>query len=84
MIKSPIYRITIERNGETIKKRTDDIKSAILNSKPELLYTDIYVTISTGTGKEKTTMERKLNLTQGKRLYSTDTVLEVFINNLLY
>lgn len=83
MANTPTYRIVIERNGETIKKRTDDVKEAILSSKPELLFTDVYITVSKGAGKIKEVMERKLNLVQGKRLYSSEEMLEVFINNLL-
>lgn len=78
------YIITIHRNGETIKKRSTEIRDALMETKPELLYTDVYVVVEQGDGKEKKTMERKLNLNQGRRLYNNDTMMEVFISNLSY
>lgn len=86
MLKTPkekTYTVLIERNGETIKKRTKDIQKTIMESKPELLHTEVYITVSYGAGKDKQVSERKLNLIQGRRLYLIDTMMEVFINNLL-
>lgn len=68
-------------NGETIKKRTDNIKDAILSLKPEVLYTEMYAIIQKVGSKEKT--ERRLSLTQGKQLFNNEDFLNAFINNLL-
>lgn len=70
------YRITMQFNGMTFKKSTNDIKATILALKPELLFTDIYVTVNKD-------IDRKLNLVQGKRLFMSEDSLDIFINNLL-
>lgn len=68
-------------NGETIKKRTENIKDAILSLKPEVLVTEVYVNVQKVGSKDKT--ERKLNLIQGKKLFRDENFLDVFIMNLL-
>lgn len=68
-------------NGETIKKRTENIKDAILSLKPEVLVTEIYVNVQKVGSKDIT--ERKLNLVQGKKLFRDENFLDVFIMNLL-
>lgn len=68
-------------NGETIKKRTENIKDAILSLKPEVLVTEIYVIVQKVGSKDTT--ERKLNLIQGKKLFRDENFLDVFIMNLL-
>jgi hypothetical protein len=77
------YRVTIQMNGEEFNKRGEDVKEAILSVKPEQLHTDMYITVSTGSGENKTTAERSLSLLQGKRLFVSEDALEVFINNLM-
>jgi hypothetical protein len=81
------YTITFLFNGETFKKRmelsNELIKKFIDKIKPQLLFTDIYIILSKGTGKNKETNERKINLTQGKRIFSDDAHLDIFINNLI-
>lgn len=73
------YKLTMIFNGMTFVKQTDDIAKAILSLKPDVLYTDIYITVKQG--KEIT--ERKLNLKQGKNLFVNEDYLPIFINNLL-
>lgn len=74
-----MYNLTLNFNGETFTKRPKDIKKTIMSLKPEVLFTDIYVTFKTG----KDVRERKLNLTQGKKLFNNEDFLDVFIINLL-
>lgn len=75
------YNLTLLMNGETIKKRTENIKDAILSLKPEVLVTEVYVNVQKVGSKDKT--ERKLNLIQGKKLFRDENFLDVFIMNLL-
>lgn len=75
------YTITLLLNGETHKKRSENIKDAILSLKPEVLYTEVYVIVNKVGGKEK--IERTLNLVQGKKLFNNEDFLDAFINNLL-
>lgn len=72
------YDITIGMNGETYSCITDNVKEYILSLKPELLFSEIYVTIKT----TEDIIERKLNLIQGKRLFSDEMNMDIFINNL--
>lgn len=76
------YNLTLLFNGETYKKRTSNIKEAILSLKPESLVTEVYVIVKPVGSKEDPT-ERKLNLIQGKRLFNNEDFLDVFIMNLL-
>lgn len=75
------YNLTLLFNGETKKKRTENIKDTILSLKPEVLYTEVYVILSEVGSKNKT--ERRLSLRQGKQLFNNDSFLDVFIINLL-
>lgn len=77
-----MFNLIIRVNEKENKKRTKDVKKAIMDCKPEFVYTDSYITLSKGAGKNKVTTERKLNLTQSKRLFGDENVLEVFVNNL--
>ena len=77
--KKKAYSIKFLFNGEQYNKRTNDINQTILDIAPDILYTEMYVIVKKG----NVTMERKLNLGQGKRLFRDDVVREVFINNLL-
>lgn len=73
------YSVKFIFNGEQYNKRTNDLNQTILDIAPDVLYTEMYVVVKKG----DVTMERKLNLTQGKRLFRDEVVREVFINNLL-
>lgn len=78
-MKPKNYTIKFIFNGLTFTKRGSDIKKMILSVEPETLYTEIYVVI----GKKGDTIERRLNLTQGRKLFRDNNFLEIFINNLL-
>lgn len=78
-MKTKIHTIKLIFNGLTFTKRSNDIAKAILSVKPEVLYTEVYVVI----GPKGNTIERRLNLVQGRKLFNNDDFLEIFINNLL-
>lgn len=77
--KPKAYKLEMLFNGHKFKKATDNIDEAIQKLKPEILYTDVYITAS----KNKDVSERRLNLTQGKNLFINEDFRQVFINNLL-
>ena len=74
------YKVEMVFNGSTFKKTTDDVAKTIVELKPDVLHTEVYVSVSKG----KDTMERKLNLVQGKRLFLSEDFLSVFISNLMF
>lgn len=74
-----MYNLTLNFNGETFTKRPKDIKKAILSLKPEMLLTEMYVTLK----NKKDIRERKLTLIQGRKLFNNEDFLDIFINNLL-
>ena len=81
IIKKPVEKLyTLEMffNGETFSVLTDDIKKSILELKPEILYTEIYIKIMKG----EYIFERKLDLKQGKNLFINEDFLNVFVVNL--
>ena len=78
----PTYSLTVIMNGETIKKRTADLGATIASLKPAWLHTEVYITVTKGKGKQKA--ERRLTLTNAKRVFQNDINREVFINNLLF
>jgi hypothetical protein len=73
------YSLKMTFNGEEFNTKTNDLDDAILSLKPELLHTEVYVTATKG--KEES--ERRLSLTQAKRVFRDDLVRQVFIHNLL-
>jgi hypothetical protein len=79
IMKPKTYTLKLIFNGLTFTKRGSDIAKMILSVKPEVLYTEIYVVM----GKKGDTIERRLNLIQGRKLFTNDDFLEIFINNLL-
>lgn len=81
--KQKIYTVIFNFNGETITKRNADIKKAILSAKPEILYTEMFITIKHGKGDTGTFIERHLNLVQGKRIFLSEETLDIFMINLL-
>ena len=73
------YGVTFLINGETKRKRTDNIEEAILAVKPEMLHTEMYITVKVG----KNLIERKLPLINARKLFNDSTFREIFINNLM-
>ena len=76
----PKYELIMQFNGETFTTKTNDIKEAILSLKPEILYTEIYITVTKG----ELVMERFLNLKRGRNLFINEDFINVFIINLLF
>lgn len=73
------YSVWAKFNGMEFRKRTNDLQQAILDLKPDILHTEMYLIAKKG----KESSERQLNLKQGKKLFNDDMFREVFINNLL-
>lgn len=82
-IKEKVYTLSGRVNELPFSKRTSDIKNALLELKPEFCFTDTYITLSAGAGKNKITAERKLNLKQSKQLFNNEDFLTVFTQNLM-
>jgi hypothetical protein len=73
-----MYNLKMTLNGETHEVTTDNLREAILSLKPEVLFTEVYMTITKG----DFTRDRRLSLKQGKQLFASDTALEIFLINL--
>ena len=65
-------------NGETFETDTDNLEETILSVKPDVLFTEIYITIS----NDDFTRDRRQSLEQGKKLFNSDEYREVFLINL--
>lgn len=78
------YSLTAIINGITIKKRGTDLKSLILKLKPEQVLIESYFIISIGKGKDKSTLERKLNFIETKKLFSQEEYMDYFLNNIYF
>ena len=74
-----MYNLTLAFNGETYTKRPKDVNKGIMAVKPQTLLTDVYVTLK----RKEDIRERKLNLTEGKKLFNNDDFRQVFVMNLL-
>lgn len=72
------YSLIAKFNGETYRKRTNDLNEAILALKPDWLHTEVFMTVKKG----KVESERYLNMKQAKRVFNDDMTREIFINNL--
>lgn len=75
------YNLTILMNGETFRKRTENLKETILSLKPETVLTEVYFIVSKVGSKEK--IERRLGLRPAKKLFNDEDALDVFLINLL-
>lgn len=79
-VKTPKqFKVEAQFNGLKFNKKGTDLRKVIMSLKPEILYTEMYITVKKG----EQVSERRLNLIQGKRMFLDDIRLEVFINNLL-
>jgi len=75
-------QLILKFNGKEYKKRPkseDSIKEAILSVKPELLMTEMYVTLK----ENGHIRERLLTLFNGRQLFNSDDYLDVFVMNLI-
>jgi len=79
--KSKKYKLTLLFNGLVFKKQTDNIAETMLKLTPDVLYTEVFITVKDNQTKEIT--DRRLSLTQGKKMFRDETVLDIFINNLM-
>lgn len=70
--------LTLNFNGELHTPKAKGIAKAIMSVKPATLFTDVYVTYDV----DGDIRERKLNLTQGKKLFNNEDFLNVFVMNL--
>jgi len=82
-MKTNLFTLSGRINEIPFEKRTSDVIKTLLELKPDFVQCDTYITLSRGAGKDKITTERKLNLTQGKKVFLDENVREVFVNNLL-
>ena len=73
------YSILAKFNGETKRKYTDDLDTAIAALKPTQLHTEVYITVKAGEQKS----ERALSLLQARKVFNDKLDREIFINNLL-
>lgn len=73
------YSVMAIINGETYHKKTDTVEETLLALKPELVLTEMYVTVSKGDAKA----ERKLTPRQTRFFFNDETFRAVFMNNLL-
>lgn len=74
------YEVILHFNNEEFKIKTDDIVKSITSIKPEVLYTELYITISDGQSE----FQKRFNLIQGKRLFASDEMMDVFISTMLF
>lgn len=77
------YKVTFFLNGQTFEKRTNDVEQAIMDIKPDVLLTEMYVQVKRIGMPNADTVERRLNLIRGKQLFNNDDFRKVFIINLL-
>lgn len=73
------YKITVELNGETFVKETDDIKETLLSLKPEIVYSEVEIKVEKG----EITTDRHLNLRQSRNLFINESFMDVFVINLM-
>jgi len=73
------YRIDFKLNGITIRKFSDDVNEAIVKVRPDIVHTDMFITIKQG----KTITERHLMLQKTRDIFRDEFHREVFVNNLL-
>lgn len=78
-MKMKRYSIKFTFNGKTLSKRSVDIGQTIQEIKPEVLHTEMYVSVKDGDNK----VERRLNLQQARRVFQDDIMRQIFVSNLL-
>ena len=77
--KVKAYSLEMTFNGETFTSTTDNLDEELKGMKPDLLHTEVYVTV----GKGGEVSERRLSRVMAQRVFLDDVTREVFINNLL-
>jgi hypothetical protein len=82
-MKLKTFNLKGKINEVPFSKRTSDIKKTLLEIKPDFFYTDTYIGVSSGSKMNKLETERKLSLTNSKRVFGDDVLMDIFVNNLL-
>lgn len=76
---SKAFSVTAIINGETYSKKTNDVQETLLSLKPDLVLTEMYVTVKKG----EAIAERRLTAKQARHFFNDDIFRMVFMNNLL-
>lgn len=77
-----VYVVEMLSNGEASKDKGTDIAAMLMDMKPGMFHTEVHIKVSTGTRGDKMVLERVLNITQARRLFSSEDVMAVFLSNL--
>ena len=72
------YGLKAVINGEHYSKRTNDIEETLMKLKPELVLTEMYVTVK----QNNSVIERRLLPLDAKKFYRDEIFRMIFINNL--
>lgn len=70
--------VTFKFNGEETRKRTDNLFKTIEEIKPELLHTEMFISVK----KDGHTIDRRLSLVNARRIFRDEMARQVFINNM--
>ena len=73
------YSVMAIINGKTTNTKTDDVQDTLLKLKPDLVLTEMYVTVEKGEAKA----ERRLTAKQARHFFNDEVFRTVFMNNLL-
>lgn len=73
------YSVMAIINGETTNTKTDNVEETLLSLKPQLVLTEMYLTVAKGEAKA----ERRLTAKQARHFFNDDIFRQVFMNNLL-
>lgn len=76
---SKTFSVTAIINGETHNKKTNDVQETLMSLKPQLVLTEMYVTVK----KDKEIAERRMTAKQAKHFFNDPVFRAVFMNNLL-
>lgn len=74
-----VYSVMTIINGETKNTETDNLEETLMNLKPALVLTEMYLTVAKGDAKA----ERRLTPKQARFFFNDSIFRQVFMNNLL-
>lgn len=80
MAKKQKYTIEMFFNGDKFVTETTDVNAGILELKPEMLHTELFINI----GKDGHMLERRFDWVQGKKLFNDNEFREMFMTNILF
>lgn len=78
--KKGAYHVFIKLNDRAYEVDTDNLVETILSFKPVILKTSLTLKITKG----NKTIDRYLYLKEGRRLFTNNLTLEVFVRNLFF